>query len=134
MKTLIDKKSSLYSERPTSFVTNLITRGDHLLVMKHSGRWRQVRKLVHQHFMEAMCDKQHVVLQDAEAVQMIKDFLIQPAMGANHMKRFSNSIVMSICESIFYLPLACSERLGSVVHSVWHSYSRFVHLAHDRAL
>ena len=97
VKTLLDKKSSLYSERPRSFVSDVITRGDHLLVMKHGERWRQIRKLVHQHFMESMCERQHVVLQDAEAVQMVRDFLLQPEGATGHMKKFSNSIVMSIC-------------------------------------
>ena len=109
VKTLLDKKSLLYSERPTSFVSDAITRGDHLLVMKYSERWRQIRKLIHQHFMESMCDRQHITLQNAEAVQLVRDFLVQPEGAMEHMKRFSNSIVMSICTLREPLELAFQE-------------------------
>lgn len=97
IKSLVDKKSAIYSNRPPSYVSHsLITRGDHLLVMNHGSTWRSFRKIIHQHFMETMCEKRHIVLQDAEAVQMLRDFCLFPAQHMVHPKRFSNSIIMSI--------------------------------------
>lgn len=99
VKELIDKKSSIYSNRPDSYVSHdLITRGDHLLVMNHGQTWKAFRKLFHQHFREAVCEKEHLALQDAEAVQMLRDFYLAPQDHMVHPRRFSNSIIMSICK------------------------------------
>ena len=35
VKQLIDKKSALYSQRPKSYVADLISSGDHILLMQH---------------------------------------------------------------------------------------------------
>lgn len=102
MKELIDKKSSIYSNRPPSFVGNdIITGGDHLLVMNYGNMWRGFRKVVHQFFMESMVEKQHIKVQNAEAVQMMRDFCLRPDQHMWHPRRYSNSIIMSLCESFF---------------------------------
>ena len=98
VKALIDKKSSIYSNRPASYVSHdLITRGDHTLVMQPGDKWRKFRKLIHQHFQESKCEK-HVRLQNAEAIQMMRDILVAPQHLMQHPKRFSNSIVMALRE------------------------------------
>jgi len=97
VKQLIDKKSNIYSNRPPSYVSHdLITGGDHLLVMQYGKVWRSFRKMIHQYFMESMVEKEHVVLQNAEAVQMIRDYLLHPEEHMLHPKRYSNSIIMSL--------------------------------------
>lgn len=96
IKELLDKKSSTTSNRPTSYVAHTITGGDHLLVMDSTPTWRLFRKLLHQHFMESVCDKEHINLQNAEAVQMLRDFVLYPKEHMLHPKRFSNSVIMSI--------------------------------------
>ena len=97
VKQLIDKKSNIYSNRPPSYVSHdLITGGDHLLVMQYGNLWRSFRKMIHQYFMESMVVNQHIVLQDAEAVQMLRDYMIQPEEHMRHPKRYSNSIIMSL--------------------------------------
>ncbi|KAL9584150.1 MAG: hypothetical protein Q9203_004783 [Teloschistes exilis] len=96
IKALIDKKSSIYSDRPASYVSQvLITGGDHALVMSQGDKWRKFRKLIHQHFNEGRCEKQHVKLQNAEAVQMMRDFMLAPEDLMWHPKRYSNSIAMA---------------------------------------
>lgn len=100
VKQLIDKKSSIYSNRPASYVgNNLITGGDHILIMDYGDLWRTFRKVIHQDFMEAMVVKQHTKLVNAEAVQMCRDFLVAPGGHMLHPKRFSNSIIMSLCKA-----------------------------------
>lgn len=97
VKSLIDKKSAIYSDRPPSYVSHdLMTHGDHLLVMGYGDKWRSFRKLIHNYFHENRCEKEHVKLQDAEAVQMLRDFCIAPNDLMKHPKRFSNSIIMSL--------------------------------------
>ena len=59
IKNLLDKKSTLYSGRPQSLVAELMTHGDHILMMQYGPTWRIIRKLIHQTFMEPMCEKEH---------------------------------------------------------------------------
>ncbi|KAI1824706.1 cytochrome P450 oxidoreductase [Xylaria intraflava] len=96
IKELLDKKSSLYSHRPDSYVGRLITQGDHLLLMQYGEEWRRIRKLIHQYFMEPMCEKQHIHLQNAEATQLMYDYLVAPHNHMDHPKRYSNSITNSL--------------------------------------
>ncbi|KAI0911773.1 cytochrome P450 oxidoreductase [Ustulina deusta] len=96
IKELFNKKSSLYSHRPDSQVGNLITKGDHLLLMQYGDNWRLIRKLIHQYFAEPMCEKQHIHLQNAEATQLMHDFMTMPEKHMEHPKRYSNSITNSL--------------------------------------
>ncbi|PNY24206.1 Fumitremorgin C synthase [Tolypocladium capitatum] len=97
IKELIDKKSAKYSDRPTSYISgNLMTSGDHLLVMQYGQQWRTFRKLIHQYFMESVVEKRHVEVQNAEATQMLRDMCVRPDQHMRHPKRYSNSIIMSL--------------------------------------
>ena len=96
IKEIIDKKSHLYSHRPKSLVSHLITHSDHLLVMQYGDTWRMLRKIIHQYFMESNCEKDHCKVQEAEANQMEHDFLTMPKDHMLHPKRYSNSITNSL--------------------------------------
>lgn len=82
--------------------------------MGYGNTWRAYRRVIHQHFMESMVVNEHTRLVDAEAVQMCRDFLVSGEKGDRgghmvHPKRFSNSVVMSLCESLS--PVLNSEGL-----------------------
>ncbi|KAI6793582.1 putative cytochrome P450 [Hortaea werneckii] len=96
VKQLLDRKSSKYAERPRSYVANLIAGGDHILLMDYGNQWRETRKLFHSHFMEKMVESEHIKVQEAEARQMLRDYLIEPEQHMLHPKRYSNSITMSL--------------------------------------
>lgn len=97
VKQLLDKKGNIYSNRPQSYVAHdLITGGDHLLVMQYGAKWRLFRRLVQNHFNETRCAHEHVALVDAEATQMIHDVMVAPEDLMLHPKRFSNSIITSL--------------------------------------
>lgn len=97
VKKLFDKKSNIYNHRPPSYVGNgIISGGDHVLLMQYSDQWRTCRKLIHQYFMETMVMQKHLKVVDAEAVQMVRDFMLEPEGHMKHPKRFSNSIIMSL--------------------------------------
>ena len=96
VKELVDKKSSKYSERPKSYVAKLISGGDHILLMDYGPQWRDTRKMIHQSFMEKMVEENHIHLQEAEARQMIRDYVLHPEDHMLQPKRFSNSIIMSL--------------------------------------
>jgi hypothetical protein len=108
IKELIDKRSSRYSDRPPNTVEHLITRGDHVLALPYGNTWREFRKLMHQFFNESLVERDYVKIQNAEAVQMLRDFCIYPEKPMLHPKRYTNSIAMSISVS----PLFLKARLG----------------------
>jgi cytochrome P450 len=102
VKELVDKKSSITSHRPPSFVSHdLITKGDHLLVMHYGNQWRTFRRLIHQHLTESMVDSTHLRIVDAEAVQLVRDYMHYPEDHMLHPKRFSNSVTNSIGKYLF---------------------------------
>ena len=96
VKELIDKKSGIYSGRPTSYVANLISGGDHILLMAYGQQWRATRKLLHGTFTEKVVEDQHLRVQEAEARQMLRDYLVSPEEHMLHPKRYANSIIMSL--------------------------------------
>lgn len=99
VKELIDKKSNITSDRPPSFVSHdLITKGDHLLIMHYGNKWRTFRRLMHQSLMESVVESDHIRIIDAEAVQLVRDYMLHPDDHMLHPKRFSNSIINSIGE------------------------------------
>ncbi|KAI1334142.1 cytochrome P450 [Xylariaceae sp. FL0016] len=96
-KSTLDKKANIYSHRPPSYVAHdLITKGNHLLVMFYGDKWRTFRKLIHQHLTENMVEREHLSIVDAEAVQLVRDYMLFPEDHMLHPKRFSNSISNSI--------------------------------------
>ncbi|KAI9841063.1 MAG: hypothetical protein M1837_001034 [Sclerophora amabilis] len=119
VKQYVDKKSTIYSHRPPSYVSHdLITRGNHLLVMHYGDQWRTFRKLINQHFMEAMCEREHLSVQNAEAVNLVKDFLVSPEDHMIHPKRFSNSVTNSI-ESLFSNWISRARAIGGSMESLY---------------
>lgn len=87
IKQLVDKKSNVYSRRPPNHVGGIIGGGDHVLLMQYSDQWRTCRKLIHQYFTESVVMKQHLSLVNAEAVQMMHDFVVEPDGHMRHPKR-----------------------------------------------
>ncbi|KAJ9615082.1 hypothetical protein H2200_001156 [Cladophialophora chaetospira] len=101
IKQVLDKRSAISSERPTSLVAQqIITEGDHLLWMNNTPAWRLMRKQIHQDLTETLCNKEHAKIQQAETVQMLHDMLQAPDVWTNHLKRFSNSVILSIVYGI----------------------------------
>ncbi|KAF2811937.1 putative cytochrome P450 [Mytilinidion resinicola] len=97
VKEMLDRKSSVYSGRPISYVGHtLITDGDHILTMHYGNLWRSYRKLVHQFFNEGLVEKNYVSLVSAEAIQLLRDLCVSPYDHMLHSKRFSNSVIMSL--------------------------------------
>lgn len=96
IKQVLDKNSAISSNRPQTSVAQTITGGHHLLTMDGSPMWRSFRKLVHQEVMEKRCNDIHIVVQNAEAIQLLHDMIVFPEQYMNHPKRYSNSVIMSI--------------------------------------
>lgn len=96
VRELIEERGSTASNRPSSYIIqHLIGKNDHLLTLQYGQNWRVIRKLIHQHFTDSMCDKAHVHLQHAEGVQMLRDFIVDPDNHMQHPRRYSCSIMTS---------------------------------------
>ncbi|KAF2230069.1 putative cytochrome P450 oxidoreductase [Viridothelium virens] len=101
VKEAVDRKSGIYSHRPTSYVSHdLVTKGDHLLVMYYGNQWRAFRRLMHQHLMESVVESEHINIVNAEASKLVRDYLHDPQNHMLHPKRFSHSIANSIVYGI----------------------------------
>lgn len=70
--------------------------------------------------MESQVLKQHLKLVDGEAVQMVRDFMVEPEGHMRHPKRFSNSIIMSLGILRTTPPLL---QLVDVTISIWIPHS-----------
>jgi len=57
--------------------------------------YRAARKLMHQYFGDSMIDKAHVPILEAEATQLVRDFMDDPDHFHEHALRYSNSFIMS---------------------------------------
>lgn len=97
IKQVLDKGSATSSNRPQTTVAQMITGGHHLLTMDGSPKWRSFRKLVHQEVMERRCNEVHIAVQNAEAIELLHDLVVFPDQHMSHPKRYSNSVIMSIC-------------------------------------
>ena len=73
--------------------------------MQYGDMWRKIRKIIHQYFMEANCEREYWKVQEAEAIQMVHDYLVAPQDHMLHPKRYSNSITNSL--GIIFLGRAC---------------------------
>lgn len=134
VKEVLDRKSGIYSHRPHSFVSHdLITKGNHLLVMHYGDQWRTFRRLVHQHFMETMVENHQTKIVNAEAIQLVRDYMIDPEHHMAHPKRYSNSITNSIGMSLIMDSL-CEQPLNSYHHSIRNPHGQPEGIKHATAL
>lgn len=98
VKELMDKRHAVSGDRPPAVIlrTMLYDDDEMLLMQPSDARWRTGRKFLHQNFMASMIEKTHMPLINAEATQLIRDFLLEPEQFMNHSKRFGNSFIMSV--------------------------------------
>jgi cytochrome P450 family 619 len=100
IRELMDKRSAKTSHRPPAYVLrHLVNEGDYVLTQDTTPDWRKMRKVITQEFSESMCDKEHVQLQNAEAIQMMRDLALDEERYMLHPKRYSNSFILAVRES-----------------------------------
>jgi hypothetical protein len=61
--------------------------------------YRISRKMLHQYFGDSMIDRTHLPILNAEAMQLIRDFMVDPDHFAHHAHRYANSFTMSTSKS-----------------------------------
>ncbi|KAI1617874.1 putative cytochrome P450 oxidoreductase [Exophiala viscosa] len=93
---LIDKKGSIYSDRPTTYVGNLLTKGDHIAISQADALWREKRKVIAHNFSPKMLDEKHFKVQEAEGVVLMNDLLVNPEGFFNHIRRYTASVAATL--------------------------------------
>ena len=66
--SLLDKKGNIYSDRPETYVGNILTQGDHIALHQMDSQWREKRKVVSHNFSPKNLDEKHFHVQEAECV------------------------------------------------------------------
>jgi len=70
VNTLLDKKGSIYSDRPPNYFSDFVTHGDHLVSESQSPAWREKRSIVTRNLGPKLLDEKHFRVQEAEYVQV----------------------------------------------------------------
>ncbi|OCK74678.1 putative cytochrome P450 oxidoreductase [Lepidopterella palustris CBS 459.81] len=89
---LLDKKGLLYSERPITYVGNIVTGGDHMIISSNDMVFREKRKIATHNFAPRMLDAKHVHVQEAEATVLLNGMLQAPDDMFNHVRRYTASV------------------------------------------
>ncbi|KAJ1307503.1 hypothetical protein OPQ81_001602 [Rhizoctonia solani] len=92
VRELLDKRGSIYSNRPTDPVNEITGDGDHVLFQTDTEKWKAARKQIVRHYPRAS-DPEQVRLQEAESVQLLHDFVNQPERNMQHTIRYTTSII-----------------------------------------
>ncbi|KAK5331677.1 hypothetical protein LTR93_000682 [Exophiala xenobiotica] len=93
---LLDKKGSIYSDRPTTYVGNLLTKGDHIAISQADALWREKRKVIAHNFSPKMLDEKHFRVQEAEGIILMNDLLTKPEGFFNHIRRYTASVAATL--------------------------------------
>ncbi|THH17464.1 hypothetical protein EW146_g3349 [Bondarzewia mesenterica] len=94
-KDLIDKKSGSASDRPPTHMVNVVTDGKYLTFARYSPDWRRARSMLQKMLTKEAC-AQHLPILQAEATQLMYDFLADPERFFEHTARYSYSLATSV--------------------------------------
>lgn len=68
IQKLLVEKGIIYSDRPDTYVGNLLTGGDHVAINQMDSVWRKKRKVAAHNFSPKQLDEKHYKIQEAELV------------------------------------------------------------------
>ncbi|KAF7288971.1 Cytochrome P450 [Mycena indigotica] len=101
---LLEKRSSLYSDRPRfPMVNELMGWNFNFAFMKYGERWRKLRKLFHQHFNAEGVIRYHPQ-QRAACHELLRRLLDDPERFLGHLRHMSGEIIMSTVYGINVRP------------------------------
>lgn len=90
---LLNKRGNIYSDRPHTYVGDLLTQGDMIALHQMDNLWREKRKVVAHNFSPKQLDEKHFKVQEAEATLLMADMLNDPKGFYNHIRRDRKSVV-----------------------------------------
>ncbi|KAK1233947.1 hypothetical protein PQX77_002868 [Marasmius sp. AFHP31] len=95
IKELMDKRSQSTSDRPPNFIVESVADGLNMVLARYGDKWRTLRRTAHAILTPQMSAK-HIPIQYAEATQLLFDILRNPDSFYTHIRRYSNSVIMSV--------------------------------------
>ncbi|KAK6995986.1 putative cytochrome P450 [Favolaschia claudopus] len=94
-KELLDKRGAATADRPSTHIGDLTTGGKLITVARYGETYKTLRKSANV-ILTAQATKQHLPIQQAEAVQLLHDFIQSPESFFTAISRYSYSVIHSV--------------------------------------
>ncbi|KAJ7843055.1 cytochrome P450 [Mycena olivaceomarginata] len=95
VKELMDKRSGSTVDRPPMHVADLVAGGLNMVLSRYTENWRTLRRTAHT-ILTPQASARHLPIQQAEASQLLHDLLRHPQGFYTHIRRYSNSVILSV--------------------------------------
>ncbi|KAJ3782385.1 cytochrome P450 [Lentinula aff. detonsa] len=95
VKELMEKRSGSTADRPPNYIADNVSGGLNMVLVRYGNEWRILRKTAHA-ILTPNAVTAHLPIQVAEATQVMYDLLNSPERFYNHIRRYSNSVIMSV--------------------------------------
>ncbi|KAF9552265.1 cytochrome P450 [Agrocybe pediades] len=92
---LLEKRSSVYSDRPSSDVMSLMGFVSNLVFFPYGENFRRHRRLLNEYFHQKKCISYQGV-QEQEAHRLIHSLEASPEKFEDHLNRYSASIILNV--------------------------------------
>ncbi|KAF2768278.1 cytochrome P450 [Teratosphaeria nubilosa] len=93
---LLDKKGNIYSDRPHSYVADLVTDSDSFAFMDQTALWRSQRKVAAHNLSPKVLDEKVGFIQDAEANILLSDLVRDPTNFYESIQRTTASVACAV--------------------------------------
>ncbi len=97
---LLDKKGSIYSERPYLEVPTFMSRGCHMTFEQATPGWREKRSVVTRNLNPKNLDEKHFKVQEAESTVFMNNLLQHPNQSFDYARLYASSVA-SILSWVF---------------------------------
>ncbi|ESK89761.1 cytochrome p450 [Moniliophthora roreri MCA 2997] len=95
LKELMDKRSATTMDRPPNYIADAVAGGLNMALARYTENWRTLRRTAHA-ILTPQQSAKHLPIQRAEATQLLFDMLQTPESFYTHIRRYSNSVIMSV--------------------------------------
>ncbi|ESK84986.1 cytochrome p450, partial [Moniliophthora roreri MCA 2997] len=95
LKELMDKRSATTVDRPPNYIADAVAGGLNMVLARYTENWRTLRRTAHT-ILTPQQSAKHLPIQRAEATQLLFDILQTPESFYTHIRRYSNSVIMSV--------------------------------------
>ncbi|KAI9449573.1 cytochrome P450 [Lactarius psammicola] len=101
---LFDKRSSIYSDRPSLVALNRILELDWVTgFIPYGARWRSLRRGLHAHFHPA-ASKAYRPLEQRAVHRLLRDLLRSPESFSQHLRHMAGQVILAIAYGIDVRP------------------------------
>ncbi|KAK5280843.1 hypothetical protein LTR07_010027 [Exophiala xenobiotica] len=89
---LLDKKGSIYSERPNLAVPTFMSRGCHMTFEQATPEWREKRSVITRNLNPQNLDKKHFRVQEAESILFMNNLVHHPNKAFDYARLYASSV------------------------------------------